>query len=1128
MFMTPAYALGTGLQNSVQENEVAAQLARIDAALMRAKDVQEDGASFEPFRDVSNVLRTQLEGMGAPTTALPALELELEVATAAPLAGLGAVPSVDVEAPTGDLTAALYELAEARGDDASGLAGWEGWDLPSEVESAMARVVSASADIETTMRAAVEGLSFQDVQELEDYLSMLQDAHDAKDVTSLVNSEDFRASPVLRAPAGKALWNALLDLSSDALVLTEAAEDLNALLMDPVVQAEIPTALVGEDPTGNVAIFDDASDSHGFGGERTLLIDMGGDDSYTGFYACGTALFLAGFITTDPAPVPRAAQTVIDLGGNDDHLGIICGQGGGVLGAGVLIDNGGDDNYLTGAIGQGGALGGVGVQIDTEGDDLYGSLALAQGAGIVGAGVQTDGGGDDLYIGLLLAQGAGLGLDPFLLVPDMEASDAIGAGLHADNDGEDIYGAVTFAQGFGMLTGTGTAVHVAGDDLFILANPIGQILPAVGQGAGSDLGVGTLAGGGGDDQYALASLAVLFDPITATALGQGYGGDGGSGTFIDLDGSDYNLLLSGAGDVAFGGSTSDATATAGGQGLGEREGLGVYIDGSPDNAMVDGVPDVDPEDPPMVDPEDPPEPTLSESEDGDGRFLAAISANVALSLGDTATAADALAHAAGQGAGRERGTGVLISGPGSAANGLTADAITGAGAAAFDADFGFDFDAAFDICIDVDFAAAFGSFASAYAFCDTDARASASSEATSVAHSEAHAGDAIATTFGQGAGSQGGVGVLSDLDGSDTYEQAANALPVALSLGVAISVTLSVGLAVANSNALAASIGLDADAAFGQVALAFASQTAFARAISFSYAEADAEALSSAAAESVASVGDAISSSTGQGAGTLNGVGALIDGGGPDTFTLDSMSKPIGVSGAVAAAAAVSLAAAAAVSLVFATAVATALAVSVGFDISAGFGASAGFGFGGGAFLAIATAIAAAVATAIAAAFANAFALAAAGAEAEAIATAIAEALASATAAGSAALSMGSSIAESMGQGYGLLNGAGLMLRAGERNQVDPVGLPGQSDVEGALGMPLPAALPVLPPEVQTLLDDATAAVNDETDQAQGDVVTMDARSDPSVAVLSGTIALAFAEALAAAVSAGVTGAGAV
>ncbi len=539
--MAPSYAWGDAVQAAPVRAQEAAHQQMIDDAIAMATTLPVEATSFDSYESAAGVLRQQLENMG-----LERLDVVAEVASVASVAGVGTPSSASA------LRDALYVLAEARGDDASGLATWEPWAMPAEVELAMAEVILVSADIEESMRAAVQDLSFEDVQELEAYFSDLQAAYDAKDISDLVDNEDFRNSRILQIPAGEALWNAMVDLAADSLRLTEAAETLYELLQDPAVAASIDFSSAAVDPTGNIEVDDENPGDPT--GHRTLYIDQGGDSSYTGFHACGTALGLAGFIATDPAPVPRAASTYLDMGGDDEHLAILCGTGGGTLGTGILMDAAGDDLYLTGAIGQGGGLGGVGVHVDDAGNDIYGTLGIGQGAAAVGAGVLTDREGDDIYVGLLIAQGAGVGT--------LILADAAGAGVLADGSGEDIFGSITFAQGFGMINGHGAAVHVDGDDLFILANPIGQLAPAIGQGAGIDLGTGVLAGGSGDDTYALASLAVLVDPINALALGQGYGGDGGSGTFADLDGSDYNLLLSGAGDVAFGGATDDSVASA--------------------------------------------------------------------------------------------------------------------------------------------------------------------------------------------------------------------------------------------------------------------------------------------------------------------------------------------------------------------------------------------------------------------------------------------------------------------------------------------------------------------------------------------------------------------------------------
>jgi hypothetical protein len=148
------------------------------------------------------------------------------------------------------------------------------------------------------------------------------------------------------------------------------------------------------------------------------------------------------------------ALLLVDLGGNDVYTGSAAGTPTRPLGLG--LDLGGNDSYTGGRVTQGAGLCGVGICFDVEGNDKYDSEQYAQGVGQFGFGALVDLAGDDTYRARWSAQGCGY----------------FGVGMLLDASGKDDYRLHADGQGFGGVGGVGVLADRSGDDSYV-AEPDG-------------------------------------------------------------------------------------------------------------------------------------------------------------------------------------------------------------------------------------------------------------------------------------------------------------------------------------------------------------------------------------------------------------------------------------------------------------------------------------------------------------------------------------------------------------------------------------------------------------------------------------------------------------------------------
>jgi len=147
-------------------------------------------------------------------------------------------------------------------------------------------------------------------------------------------------------------------------------------------------------PIGDIVIL--GSGSNTYSKTSALLIDLGGNDHYTGPIGVGHL-------------VPGHISLAVDISGDDtyNHQKNQISQGMGSLAVGMLVDLSGDDVYISGDMSQGTGIYGIGILADYEGNDRYRMGLMGQGFGIFGIGLLLDRNGTDEYRAGGMGQGAG-------------------------------------------------------------------------------------------------------------------------------------------------------------------------------------------------------------------------------------------------------------------------------------------------------------------------------------------------------------------------------------------------------------------------------------------------------------------------------------------------------------------------------------------------------------------------------------------------------------------------------------------------------------------------------------------------------------------------------------------------
>ena len=284
-----------------------------------------------------------------------------------------------------------------------------------------------------------------------------------------------------------------------------------------------PFAFDWETPWGWIRIRGNGADQVD-GTDALLIVDLGGDDGYTGPVAASTA--------------DRPIGILLDCGGNDRYRATGPAQGAGMCGIGLLVDTAGDDVYEAQRYAQGVGQFGMGVCADLGGNDTYFTAYSGQGCGYFGIGLMLDCHGNDSY--KLYADGQGLG-------------GVAGVGVLADRNGDDTYEAVRDAKITGrpsyhspdeditVSNAQGCAMGRRGDgaDGHSWAGGLGALLDSAGNdrytsgswtmGTGYWFGTGILHDGGGDDEY------------SGVCYSQATGAHFAIGVLIDEGGNDRHL-----------------------------------------------------------------------------------------------------------------------------------------------------------------------------------------------------------------------------------------------------------------------------------------------------------------------------------------------------------------------------------------------------------------------------------------------------------------------------------------------------------------------------------------------------------------------------------------------------------
>jgi len=259
------------------------------------------------------------------------------------------------------------------------------------------------------------------------------------------------------------------------------------------------------------------------GRDALLIVDLGGDDKYTGAAASSAT---------------RSIGLLLDMAGDDAYDSEQPAQGAGLCGVGVLIDQAGDDKYKARHYAQGVGQFGFGLCADLSGNDTYFTKFSGQGCGYFGIGLLFDVTGADNYV--IYGDGQGLG-------------GVSGVGVLADRTGDDRYEAVR------KDSVTGRPSYHSPDNDVCVSNVQGCGMGRRGDGADGHSyagGLGALLDGEGDDYYTSGNwsmgtgywfgIGVLHDrgghdEYHGVAWSQGTGAHFCIGVCIDEGGDDKHL-----------------------------------------------------------------------------------------------------------------------------------------------------------------------------------------------------------------------------------------------------------------------------------------------------------------------------------------------------------------------------------------------------------------------------------------------------------------------------------------------------------------------------------------------------------------------------------------------------------
>jgi hypothetical protein len=288
-------------------------------------------------------------------------------------------------------------------------------------------------------------------------------------------------------------------------------------------------------PWGEILIGGSGENQYEFDTAVGVLMDMGGNDSYSGLVG-----------TNSPA---TGVSLLLDLAGNDSYQGNPLGLATGRLGVGMLVDLAGDDRFKLGDGAGGTGFAGIGVLHLKSGSNEFKGTRWTLGAAMGGLGLVLGGAGADRYHADIFSVGMAGPLSVAAVV-DLDGSDQYrcgfqtGSGYNFSDAPEAKPGDPNFQfEGWGLGMGMGRRFYPwlteKNRDLAMaqLAGGVGMLLDVKGddhyqssnfsQGCGYYFGGGLKIDLGGDDKHETARY------------GSGAGAHQAIGLAIDLSGGDH-------------------------------------------------------------------------------------------------------------------------------------------------------------------------------------------------------------------------------------------------------------------------------------------------------------------------------------------------------------------------------------------------------------------------------------------------------------------------------------------------------------------------------------------------------------------------------------------------------------
>lgn len=460
--------------------DLAAPLARVVSVVLAAQatpGTEDDRAALATIAELTPALARasynlslrapgdldRLTGSPRPLEAMRASDDQQAALLLADLLGPAALPErVSLSKGYADLQAALGRPVDPE------VAALES-QLGPELSTAIGTVLEAQARYQTDLAPsapipALAAARTAQVAPLLDSSAPLTSAQVAQLADAAQANADLRALAGMRAGALLAAVSSLTTVSAAPVVpLTGTIYRSDTLVLLGMTDDDVSVDVVPVAPV--------------------LLVDLGGDDAYTGPVAgvdmLGTEV---GYPLTSSS---ARSSLLVDLGGNDRYVAA--------------------RNFTLGAARGAPLAPTLALLADAVGNDQYVSNATALGAGVDGFGLVLDGRGDDAYDvvwGLGLAESTDLG--------------ALSAGILVDGTGADHYKA---KEGFAHLRST-TAVpttlaafiEVSGPDTYVAScppqpaqcfgTPRSMVMPP-----DRTPGVIVFVDGGGDDTWPKASGA---------------------------------------------------------------------------------------------------------------------------------------------------------------------------------------------------------------------------------------------------------------------------------------------------------------------------------------------------------------------------------------------------------------------------------------------------------------------------------------------------------------------------------------------------------------------------------------------------------------------------------------------